>query len=202
VGEPSDLDSFAAHLRERHQTERRALVRGLRSQRFVQLLDGWRDALTTVAEKGQSPLTAEKLAADRIHRVAKRVLVKARAITPSSPAEDVHALRKRCKELRYALEVFHPLCAEDAYRAVLKDLKRLQDVLGAFQDGEVQSEKLRVFTQEMLDAGPPPAATVLAMGELLARFVRQQHEARHELTAALGRFLGPKTEDRIGALLP
>jgi CHAD domain-containing protein len=201
-GEPSDLDPFAAHLRRRHDAERRALVRGLRSQRFAQMLEGWRDALTAVAEKGESSFTAEKLAADRIHQVAKRVLRKARAITPSSPAEDVHALRKRCKELRYALEVFQPLFATDAHRAVIKDLKRLQDVLGAFQDGEVQSEKLRAFTQEMLDTGPPPAATVLAMGELLARFVRQQQEARHELTAALKEFLGPKTEERIGALLP
>ena len=202
VGEPADLDPFGAHLRKELAKERRALVRGLRSQRFARLLDGWRAALTEVIEDGQSPLTAQDLAADRVRRVAKRVVRKAKAITPESPAEDVHALRKRCKELRYVLEAFRPLCQAETYRAVLKDLKRLQDVLGAFQDGEVQSDKLRLYARDMLENERPPAATLLAMGELLSRFVRQQHEARHELTGALVKFLGPKTRARIEGLLP
>lgn len=202
VGEPGDLDPFGEHLREELARERRTLVRGLRSKRFTALLDGWRTALHKVIETGKSPITAEQLAGERIRQVAKRVDRKARAITPDSPAADVHALRKRCKELRYVLEVFKPLCPPETYRAVLKDLKRLQDVLGSFQDGEVQSDKLRVYAQDMLDGKRPRAATLLGMGELLARFVRQQQEARHELTGALEKFLGAKTHARIRELLP
>ncbi|HJQ48039.1 MAG TPA: CHAD domain-containing protein [Amycolatopsis sp.] len=202
VGEQADLDPFRTHLHKELAKERRALVRGLRSQRFVRLLDGWRAALTTVIENGRSPLTARELGADRIRRVAKHVVRKARAITPGSPAEHVHALRKRCKELRYMLEVFRPLAPPETYRTVLKDLKRLQDVLGAFQDGEVQSEKLRVYAHDMLEGEHPPAATLLAMGELLSRFVRQEREARDDLTGALATFLGPKTHARIEGLLP
>ncbi|NKQ52039.1 CHAD domain-containing protein [Amycolatopsis sp. K13G38] len=202
VGEPGDLDPFGEHLREELARERRALVRGLRSKGFTRMLDGWRDALREVIENGDSPVTARQLAAERIGQVAKRVDRKARAITPESPAEHVHELRKRCKELRYVLEVFKPLCPPETFRAVLKDLKRLQDVLGAFQDGEVQSDKLRVYAKDMLESKHrPPAATLLAMGELLARFVRQQHESRHELTGALEQFLGPKTHARIEELL-
>ncbi|HVW43252.1 MAG TPA: CHAD domain-containing protein [Amycolatopsis sp.] len=202
VGEPADLDPFGAHLRKELATQRRALVRGLESQRFVRLLDGWRAALTKVIENGRSPITARDLAADRIRGVARRVFRRAQAITPESPAEHVHALRKRCKELRYVLEVFRPLCPPGVYRAVLKDLKRLQDVLGAFQDGEVQSAKLRLYAHDMLEHDRPPAATLLAMGELLSRFVREQHEARHDLNGALVTFLGPKTYSRIEGLLP
>ncbi|GAB2996868.1 CHAD domain-containing protein [Amycolatopsis acidiphila] len=199
VGEPVDLAPFGTHLRQRRDAERKALVRGLRSQRFVRAIDSWRAALTGVAESGRSKTTVDQLAANRLRRLTKRVTTQAAATTPGSPAEQVHDLRKRCKELRYALEVFRPLCDPAVHRVVLGDLKRLQDVLGAFQDGEVQAETLRTHAGEMLAGGPPPAATLLAMGELLAGFVRRQHEARRELTAALAVFLADA--GRFGALL-
>ncbi|WP_236792433.1 CHAD domain-containing protein [Amycolatopsis sp. GM8] len=189
VGEPEDLAPFEAHLRRHQDTAHKTLARGLRAQRFVKLMDGWRATLTTVAESGRAKTTVGELATDRLRRLAKHVKSRAKALTPESPAEQVHDLRKRCKELRYALEVFRPVCDPAVYRSVLKDLKRLQDVLGAFQDGEVQSQTLRVYAQEMLDAGPPPAATLLAMGELLAGFIRHEAEARHDLTAAVKTFV-------------
>jgi CHAD domain-containing protein len=200
VGEPGDLAPFEAHLRRRRDAERKVLVRGLRAQRFVRAIDSWRATLAGVVESGRSKISVDELAADRVRRLGKRVTRKAESSTPDSPAEDVHDLRKRCKELRYTLEVFRPLCEPAAYRGVLKDLKQLQDVLGAFQDGEVQSDTLRVYAQEMLDDSPPPAATLLAMGELLTGFVRRQRDARRQLTAALAVFLAKG--NRFDALLP
>lgn len=200
VGEPDDLAPFEEQLRLRREAERKVLVRGLRAQRFVRAMDSWRATLAGVVESGRSKTPVDRLAADRLRRLGKRVMRKAATITADSPAEHVHDLRKRCKELRYALEVFRPLCEPAVHRGVLKDLKRLQDVLGEFQDGEVQSDALRAYAQEMLDGGPPPAATLLAMGELLAGFARRQHEARHELTAALAAFLAKA--NRFDALLP
>lgn len=193
VGEPADLAPFAAHLRRHREAERKVLVRGLRAQRFVRAIDSWRAALTGVAETGAPGATVDELAAERVRRLVKRVRRQAAAITPGSPAEAVHDLRKRCKELRYALEVFQPLCDPVAHKALVKDLKGLQDVLGAFQDGEVQSDTLRAHAGEMLAEGRPPAPALLAMGELLAGFVHRQHEARHALTGALAVFL-----DRTG----
>ncbi|HVV07669.1 CHAD domain-containing protein [Amycolatopsis sp.] len=200
VGELGDLEPFRQHLRWERARERRALVRGLQSKKFRKLLDGWSAALREVA--GGSGVTAAELAGERLHLVADDVLRHAAAITPASTAEDVHTLRKRCKELRYSLEVFRPLCAPEPYRKVVKNLKRLQDVLGAFQDGEVQSAHLRLYAERMLRRGDPPAATLLAMGELLARFVEQQQHARHSLGSALDKFLGAGTREQLAALLP
>jgi hypothetical protein len=59
-----------------------------------------------------------------------------------------------------------------------------------------------VFAQEMLEAERPPAATLLAMGELSAAFGRQQREAREALNDQLHRYLGPHAHKRIEALLP
>ncbi|PXY20809.1 hypothetical protein BAY60_25200 [Prauserella muralis] len=209
AGERQDLEPFAEHLDRERRKARRALVRALRSQRFTRLLDGWRSGLAGIAEREESEkdsergLAARELVAGRLRRMVKKVTRRAQAITPDSPSEDVHDLRKRCKELRYLLEFAKPLCDESAFRAALKDLKKLQDILGDFQDGEVQSAALRVFAERMQeDPSRPPAATLLAMGELSARFVTLQRQARHDLTAALERFLGPDTQVRSEALLP
>ena len=205
VGEPTDLDAFGEHLRTVRVIERRKLARGLGSPRFTEFMNSWRADLVAIADGSATStheLTAAALAADRISRTYKRVVKKAQAITPESESEEVHALRKRCKELRYLLEVFGPVCEPTAHRGAVKDLKQLQDLLGKFQDGEMQSAGLRVFAQEMLEAERPPAATLLAMGELSAAFGRQQREAREALNDQLHRYLGPHAHKRIEALLP
>ena len=205
VGEPADLDAFGEHLRKVRVTEQRKLVRGLHSTRFIEFMNNWRADLVAAVDSASTPaheITAAELAADRIARTYKRVIKKAQAITPESESEEVHALRKRCKELRYLLEVFGPVCEPTAHRGAVKDLKGLQDLLGKFQDGEMQSAGLRVFAQEMLEAERPPAATLLAMGELSATFGRQQREAREALNDQLHRYLGPHAHKRIEALLP
>lgn len=138
---------------------------------------------------------------ERLARTAKKVTRKAAAITPDSPAEDVHSLRKRCKELRYLLEFAKPLCPPAEYASVLKRLKKLQDILGAFQDGEVQSHELREHAERMHEAGQAPTAALLAMGELAGAYAADQRQARGELTAALRRFLGDDMRNRITALV-
>lgn len=204
AGSPAELRPFTAHLRTERDRTLRALVRGLRSQRFVRLLDNWRRELNDVLEAAapeHSVDSARKLAKKRIRRTAKRVVRRASAITPESPSERVHDLRKRCKELRYLLEVARPVCAPRAHRAALRDLKRLQEVLGDFQDGEVQNAALRTFAEQLQGGdSPPPAATLLAMGELAASLVAQQRRARADLGTVVREFLGPATRKNLKAL--
>lgn len=210
--EPGALDPFAEHLRRERRAAHTALVRDLGSPRFAQLCASWRSELTGVVEPwktssheraGSNDHEVEHLAADRVRRMHDRVVKRARAITPDSPADRIHALRKRCKELRYLLEVFRPLYTSNDYTTVLTKLKRVQDILGEFQDGEVQSDTLRTHAQRMLDEQPaPPAETLLAMDELSAHFASQQRRARDDLVGALPHFLGTETRQRIETMLP
>jgi CHAD domain-containing protein len=114
------------------------------------------------------------------------------AIGSDSPAVDLHQLRKRCKELRYALEVFAPVSDDAARKRVVADLKGLQDVLGAFQDSEVQRQALRGFAEEMMAEGTP-AAAVLAMGELIGHLDAEQDRARREFDVAFARLARPSS---------
>ena len=86
---------------------------------------------------------AERLAApveDFAPRALRRQLKALLAPGPSVadlPAEELHAIRKRAKRLRYAIEVFAPLYPEKPVRKYLARLERLQAVLGTVNDTAV-----------------------------------------------------------------
>ncbi len=131
----------------------------------------------------------------------RKATKRAKAITPDSPSEQVHSLRKTCKEMRYLLEVFEPLCNPKAYNDVIADFKELQSVLGDFQDGEVQAVALREYAKEMMAAGSADADTLLAMGELSAGFEIRQRRARDVLTERHEKFLGKRAAAHVDRLL-
>jgi CHAD domain-containing protein len=202
ITNPDDLVPFAEHLRRRRNGVRRELVRELRSRRFTELRESWRADLEAIlASAAPDPTTAAQLANERVHKTFRTVRKRAAAITADSPAEDIHTLRKKCKELRYLLEMFQPISDRRAYKQVIGDFKELQRVLGEFQDGEVQAEALRGFAQEMIDSGEAPAAALLAMGDLAARFDLRQRAARSELAAHHDEYLGTRAVRHVDRLI-
>ncbi|CAN5233155.1 hypothetical protein BH20ACT5_BH20ACT5_17400 [soil metagenome] len=140
--EPGDLDEFGVHLAQRRRIERRRLVRALRSKRFASLVGLWQSVPRQAPHDGP---TASALAAERVRRAHRRVVRLGSAITVGSPAEDLHTLRKRCKELRYLLEIFEPCYDRTTHRQAMRTLRSLQDCLGRFQDNEVQADGIGSF---------------------------------------------------------
>jgi CHAD domain-containing protein len=216
AAKPDDLEPFRAYLRQRRVKEFRVLARGLRSPRFVTLTRDWRERLTAILDSakagtaatvrsGQSRRAAGEttgtLAAERTRLAFAKVAKRGAVITPASPHDNLHDLRKRCKELRYALEFFAPLYPADAYGAVLADLKRLQDCLGEFQDTEVQIGEIRALATSMLSADEAPAVTLLAMGEVTAWLAARQQAAREDFQRRFAAFAGVDGQRRMAALL-
>lgn len=194
---PADLEPLAAHLRSRRVAKRRTLVRGLRSEKFTLLMAEWDEELALMTKMPQradaETLSAGQLADHGISRAYRRVVRGGGAISNESPAEDLHTLRKCCKELRYALEVCAPVIATSPRKRAVADLKGLQDVLGRFQDSEVQREALHGFAEEMMADGTP-AAAVLAMGELIAHLEAEQDRACREFEGVFAHFARPSSQ--------
>jgi CHAD domain-containing protein len=213
AAKPDDLEPFRGYLEQRRVREYRALARGLRSPRFTALTTQWRAALTKLSrgKRGGTPdtgqpvrreaETAGALAVNRTRRAFAKVAKRGAAITPASPHESLHDLRKRCKELRYALEFFAPLYDPVQYKKVIADLKRLQDCLGEFQDSQVQIEEIQVLAAAMLAAGEASAATLLAMGEITAGLAARQAGARADFERRFAAFAGPEGQRRMSELL-
>ena len=196
------LAPFQGYLTQRRNTELVRLLDGLRSARFTTLTQDWRASLTEASLSrpgtGTGPGTGQ-LAAARIKRTHRRVIKRGSAITPDSPATDLHDLRKRCKELRYLLEFFASLHDRQIHRRMVKELKLLQDCLGEFQDSQVQGEMVATFAEQMLADGAP-AATLLTMGALAARLDARQRQARSEFADTFRRFSNRPNTQRISVL--
>ncbi|HTW00583.1 MAG TPA: CHAD domain-containing protein [Streptosporangiaceae bacterium] len=208
-----DLQPFHAHLERSRGAAQRQLARGLRSARFARLRRDWADALADAAARpgaggaragagraGGTRLSAARLAASRIGRAHRRVLRDGGTITATSAPENLHDLRKRCKELRYLLEFFGSLYDPGDHWRAVRELKALQDCLGEFQDAQVQREEIGEFAAQMMDQRSAPAATLLAMGEIAAVLAAEQQRARGEFAGRFRDFASPAGQSRFRAL--
>jgi CHAD domain-containing protein len=217
AAKPDDLEPFRVYLEQRRRKEFRALTRGLRSARFTSLTRQWRAQLAEIQQDSAGPArgsrtrsgqprkaaggTAGSLATERTRVAFAKVARRGAAITGDSPAEALHDLRKRCKELRYALEFFAPLHNPADYAKVVGDLKRLQDCLGEFQDTQVQIGEIRALAAAMLAAREAPAVTLLAMGEITAGLAARQRAARADFERRFAAFADAAGQRRMSALL-
>ncbi|MFN8074775.1 MAG: CHAD domain-containing protein [Kineosporiaceae bacterium] len=202
-----DLEPFARFLRARRVAEQRRLARIVRSATWREVCTQWRAALEGVLERDAGPDVPRTgaLAAAKVARADRRVTRLGAAITPASPAEDLHTLRKRAKELRYVLELFAPVLDAGAVRALVGDLKGFQDVLGRFQDAEVQRDAVVELAGQLAagaaQAGQPvPVRALLALGELAGRLALDQASARESFEGRFATYLEPDARAHVAAL--
>ena len=196
--EPDDLIPFRDHLVRSRAIAYRRLVTGLRSARFARLRTDWRAALADVRAR-RRPSVAQ-LAESKITAAHRKALQVGGRITPASPSESLHNLRKRCKELRYLVEMFGSLHDPGQRWQAVRELKALQDCLGEFQDAEVQRTEIRAFAAQMVAERTAPAETLLAMGEIAAHLAAEQTTARARFDGRFADFAGLASRRRMAAL--
>ena len=185
-----DLRPLHRFLVAEQRREQRRLARTLASPRYRQLLGGWRaflaDPANANATNAGRPVI--EVASERIWKVYRRIVKRGRkAVEHQSPAEEIHDLRIECKKLRYLLEFFRSLYDSSVGQSI-KDLKRLQDNLGDFNDYEVQRLTLSRFADKLFGAGKTPVETFLAMGRLQAHLEAGQDEERLRFATCFAQF--------------
>ena len=134
------LQSF---LEQRRETERTDLLSTLDSDRFHNYVHDWREALQRQAreETGTAPVVGDA-AGEAIWKAWKRMRKHGRQAAGAKSDEALHELRISGKKLRYLLEAFRTLYpARDVERAI-RQLRKLQNVLGDIVDYQVQQEYL------------------------------------------------------------
>ncbi|MCA9537833.1 MAG: CHAD domain-containing protein [Myxococcales bacterium] len=106
------------------------------------------------------------------------------AVASLADAERLHAARIDAKRLRYLLE---PVAeALEPARAFVRECKRLQDVLGEFQDASVLAEALLHAAGELVDESasrPPARRTADPRTAGLAELMRRNHQRAEALFA-------------------
>lgn len=188
------LEPVLQHIGRQRRAAHTGLGKTLRSARYRALMSGWRSWVQDSGEDGAGPDAGRAIAEVAVARTARaqsRLLARGRSITPASPAEDLHELRKDAKRLRYLLECFGSLYATSDRKAFVQRLKALQDNLGTHQDAEVHVSQLRSMSSELHGRRGVGAATLVAMGRLTEHLDGQRRAAREQFA---GRFAGYDTK--------
>lgn len=97
-----------------------------------------------------------------LRRARRKVL--ATGAVEALPDEALHALRRRCKRLRYAAELFAPFFAAKPARRFLRRLAHVQDVMGRVNDSAVASALAAEFARGRHFAGGAVVGWTAATG--------------------------------------
>ncbi len=137
------------------------------------------------AEEGARPIGV--VASDHVWRAYRRVWRRGRRSDATTPAAALHRLRIQCKKLRYLMEAFRRLYDAGEIGPLIRTLKQLQDHLGDFNDLKVQQAHLKAMAEALAREGAP-AATLMAVGRLVAHLEVQQQAERRRFAKAFRRF--------------
>ncbi|HZU72285.1 MAG TPA: CHAD domain-containing protein [Acidimicrobiales bacterium] len=191
----ADLAPLHELLERRRQEAFVRLRRQLGGRRFNEVWSGWRGVIDSEAAgwAQAGPRAAEpiaRLAGDRVVAVYESMVRSGRRIDDASAPEALHDLRKRGKELRYLLELFGSLWPAETVKALVGALKGLQDVLGHFQDDQIQIGELRQLAPDL--AGLPGGTdSVIALGFVIDGLGRSQRQARAGFAERFSAFAAP-----------
>ncbi|MDD5034394.1 MAG: CHAD domain-containing protein [Methylococcaceae bacterium] len=199
-----DIEPLRGFLENHTDLAHAALTRHLHSVRYRSLLVEWRKFLLAPCPRQPRALNAlmpiADLASRRIRRQFRRALRQGRAISPETPAESLHELRKTCKKLRYLLEFFRDLYPPEEVQRPIKHLKSLQDYLGEFQDTQAQIGQLQRISHLMRRQAAVPTEALLAMGVLLSQLISRQHQMRQDFPDAFADFAHADNRSRFHQL--
>jgi CHAD domain-containing protein len=171
-GRAARAEALLRHLVDEHRHARDALLEGMREQRYHELLDAV-EAAAEAPQTRRSDLTLEALAAKEFRKLRKR----GRGLAAMEDRR-LHKTRIRVKRARYATELVERSLGKDAKR-LISAAKKLQDVLGEYQDAVVARPRL----VELARLAPDADCAVLA-GRLIEVKEQRKRRARRELPKA------------------
>lgn len=187
------LISFFDDLALRRQAEQKKMVHALRSKKSRSILNGWKRYLAS-EDRQSAPAAGKKvddLAGRIIFRRFKRVMKNGRVLDSVTPDSEVHRLRIQCKKLRYAIEFFSSLYPVEDIHSIVRHLKRLQDILGAFNDSSVQQQMLRHSLEGLRTGSRRNTNWAAALGGLMQSLFQEQQELRGHFVEAFTQFSDP-----------
>jgi CHAD domain-containing protein len=187
-------------LRDAAHVELSAALTSPRASDAIAAWSGWLDTPVDAASLGDRGDEALSVTVRRrVRRAHRRMIDRGRAITPATPAEIVHELRKDAKKLRYLIECFGGLYDRSARSAFVSRLKALQDTLGEHQDAEVHAAALRTIADDSEQGWS--ADTLLAVGQLIERLEQRRVASRAELADRFAAFDSKGTAKALAALV-
>ncbi len=177
----------------------RARLRHLSYRSEMETLEASLADALKLPEAGAATLPIGPAAAARIAGRFRRLKKLARRLHHGSPDRDIHEIRLEAKKLRYLLEFFGLLFAEEDADPLTRQLSKLQNRLGRFNDTSVQ----QVYLLDYWKTKEPDGDTHLAMslGGLITTLHHEHYALRGAVSRGLEAFCCSKNSEHIRHIL-
>ena len=187
----ADIGAVLGFLSATQRDEHWRMVETLDSDRYRRLLLEWKTFLETPgaisAESGASERRLVDAVSARAWKLSRRIAACARTVDGRTAPSTLHEIRIDAKKLRYLVDATPGFYDPAGLQCVLAALKRLQRVLGDFNDAYVQEGRLVECGRAMGAAGGH-ADVLIALGRLAERTCRRREALRPEVIEHLTRF--------------
>lgn len=130
----------------------------------------------------------------------RRILKDGRAIDSKTPDTALHKLRLQVKKLRYLLEFFGSLLPAGEAAWLVKRFRKLQTILGQFNDLCTQEIWVRQRLEEAEKNGDTSAELAASLGGLLSELARARKARRAKFDRAFARLDDPAVRERAAKL--
>ena len=202
---PEAESAAAEPLRQRLQAEAARA-----HARVVRLLDAaptrrWLEDLSLATDAGAGRTAAGNHSAlavmpQRVRQRFRKLRKTVRKLPTNASMEEFHVVRRRAKQLRYAIESGARMFGKPA-EEILKALRRMQERLGAHQDAHMAKHRLAMLAEDCGNGLPP--ATLFLMGRLAERQSEVISQASKTLSRSWRRVRGKRWKamrSRLGEL--
>lgn len=186
--------TFAAERRH----EQAKVVQELKQESYHDLLHDWDSILAQAAgdELPPSPLSSAPillLARRFIQAQYRKVGKSCRQIDATTPDRDIHRLRIETKKLRYLLEFFASLFPAQQTTDLVKELKKVQDSLGDYNDLSMQQVELTRQLEGIKGRSKFSLLQAAAVGGLITQLNVEQQVIRADFPRILKIFGSKQT---------
>ena len=177
--ERAAAEPLKARLEFERTRARAAMVRALDAEPTRRWLESLALASAEVATtEGAAADSAMSVMPERVRLRFRKLRKAVRRLGAKASMEEYHDVRRRAKQLRYAIESGAAMFGKPADDA-LKALRRMQDKLGTQQDAYMAKERLSVLAADLASGLPPD--TLFLMGRLAEYHAGVTTQARRNL---------------------
>ena len=176
-----DIGPLFDFLREKRAKVFRDFLPRLDTKRYRKIIQDWDLFLNgpghDFSDSPNAELPVRELARNRIYKKYCRICKYHNVMLEDMEDDMTHRLRIECKELRYLLEFFSSLFPREKIHDLIGQLKKLQDVLGGYNDFRVQQQRLQDLAGKLPRTDSRSEKTVAAIGSLVKAMEREKRKA-------------------------
>ncbi|RLC00890.1 MAG: hypothetical protein DRH34_10105 [Deltaproteobacteria bacterium] len=199
-----DIAPLFEHLKKMRLNALQEVTTQLESKKYLQIMQNWEAFInepqldSPVASNAEIPII--DLAQKRIFKQYLGIVKAGSRIIENMEDEKLHALRIKCKKLRYLMEFFSSLFPRKRIKILIKQLKKLQNNLGSLNDMYVQEKHLMYIALEMPAPDQKSKRTLMAIGSLIGTLNRKKQVYKNMFPKTFEDFAAPPNKKTFNEL--